>query len=361
MAEAIKEDIVKILRENENPLSVKEISLLLQKEKGGSVCPSTVRSSLLHNSAKDGSCIVRVSRGQYCYGFVGRDDRDVWTWRSQTVVNDDCLHWLREQPPSSIHAIVTDPPYGVVEYREDQQAKLRSGRGGVWRQPPSFDGHRRSPLPRFTTLNGSDKEDIFAFFEALSVELLRVAVPGANLIMASNPLVVHIVSSALEKGGWEPRGQLIRLVQTMRGGDRPKGHEAEYSMVSVMPRSQWEPWIVMRKPLDGTVARNLVKWGTGGFRRISEDSPFGDVIKSSPTSRKEKQIAPHPSLKPQKLMRDLVSASLPLGRGVLLDPFCGGGSTVAAAEASGITSIGIERDKYYFDLAADAIPKLARL
>ena len=60
----------------------------------------------------------------------------------------DCFEWLADCEPCSIHAVVTDPPYGLVEYSENEQAKLRNGRGGVWRIPPSFDGHKRAPLPR---------------------------------------------------------------------------------------------------------------------------------------------------------------------------------------------------------------------
>jgi site-specific DNA-methyltransferase (adenine-specific) len=50
-----------------------------------------------------------------------------------------------------------------------------------------------------------------------------------------------------------------------------------------------------------------------------------------------------------------------LGEGVVLDPFAGSGSTLAAAEAVGYTSIGIEKDSEYFSLAKVAIPKLAAL
>src|SRR6266849_1008817 len=50
-----------------------------------------------------------------------------------TYVLDDAIHWLSELPPGAIHAIVTDPPYGVLEYEEKDHNKLRAGRGGVWR------------------------------------------------------------------------------------------------------------------------------------------------------------------------------------------------------------------------------------
>ena len=84
------------------------------------------------------------------------------------------------------------------------------------------------------------------------------------------------------------------------------------------------------------------------------------MIPSAPTRRAERAFASHPSLKPQAFLRQIVRAALPLGEGVVLDPFAGSGSTLAAAEAVGYSSIGLENDAEYFDLACGAIPKLAR-
>ena len=270
----------------------------------------------------------------------------------------DCFDWLENQPANSIHAVITDPPYGLVEYSDVQQRKLREGNGGVWRQPPSFDGHQRAPLPRFTTLRDVDLQRMLAFFERLSTSLSRVLVPGAHVFLASNPLVSHIAASGLGASGLESRGVVIRLVMTMRGGDRPKGAHEEFFDVSVMPRSMAEPWLLFRKPLEGRVQDNLRKWGTGGLRRISAKQPFGDVIKSQPTQPTEKRLAPHPSLKPQAFLRQLVRASLPLQTGVILDPFAGSGSTLAAANHIGHQSIGVEIDSRYVELAVAALPAL---
>ncbi|MGP5641551.1 DNA methyltransferase [Brachybacterium tyrofermentans] len=128
-----------------------------------------------------------------------------------------------------------------------------------------------------------------------------------------------------------------------------------------MPRSQWEPWLLYRKPLSGTVAENLRTWGTGGFRRISDTRPFGDVIKGPPARSRERSIAAHPSLKPQSFLRQVVRAALPLGAGTVLDPFAGSGSTLAAAQAVGYRSIGVERDQQYVEVARQAIPALSQL
>ena len=273
----------------------------------------------------------------------------------------DCIDWLGRQPERSIHGVVTDPPYGLVEYTAKEKAKLRAGRGGVWRIPPSFDGHQRSPLPRFTVLRQAELERLRAFFSTWASALLPVLVPGAHLMVASNPLVSYVVSGALVEAGFERRGEIVRLVMTMRGGDRPKNAHQEFPDVTVMPRSMWEPWLLYRRPLEGRVQDNLRKWRTGGLRRVSGSQPFGDVIRSRPTPARERAIANHPSLKPQEFLRQVVRAVLPTGEGVVLDPFAGSGSTLAAALAVGYDGVGVELDDAYVALARQAIPRLARL
>ncbi len=292
---------------------------------------------------------------------VSRDEPVVVYGRVR-LYQADAIEWLRSQPEHSLHACVTDPPYGLSEYSDKEQAKLRNGnKGGIWRIPPRYDGHQRSPLPRFTTMSDQELQQLEEFFHEWAVALFPALVPGAVVLIASNPLLSFLVSAAIHRAGFERRGEIIRLVQTLRGGDRPKGAHDEFPEVSVMPRSQWEPWVLFRKPVEGRVQDNLRKWGVGGFRRPSLEQPFGDVIKSAPTRKQERELAPHPSLKPQALMRQLVRACLPLGRGIVLDPFAGGGSTLAAAQAIGYHAIGIERDAHYVEIAKLGIPKLAAM
>jgi DNA modification methylase len=185
-------------------------------------------------------------------------------------------------PADSLHAIVTDPPYGVKEYDFEQIEKRANGNGGIWRIPPSFDGSQRAPLPRFTALTEKERRELFRFF----LEWSRVAMKVSDC---------------------------LRI------------------------------------------------YGTGGLRRISDEQPFNDVIVSERTPRREREIANHPSLKPQSFLRQIVYSALPLGEGVLVDPFMGSGSTVAAAEALDITCIGVERYHDYFMLSQTAIPRLANL
>lgn len=264
------------------------------------------------------------------------------------------------RPPGTLSAIVTDPPYGL-EYEDKDHAKLKAGRGGVWRIPPSFDGANRRPLPRFTILSADDHRTLRCFFLEFGVRALRALAPGGHLFLASNPLLSSLTYYALQEAGFEKRGEIIRLVQTLRGGDKPKGAEGDFPEVSVMPRACSEPWGIFRKPFEGTVAANLRRWGTGGLRRLSGNEPLKDVVPCSPTRGREKQIAPHPSLKPQRFLRQLVRASLPLGIGIIYDPFAGSGSTLAAAEAVGCKALGTDRDPEYLNLGHSAFAELAAL
>ena len=363
----VRDAIVQVLEGRSGGVTVQEITSEVV-EMIGDVPPSSVRSYLRLNTP---ALFARMDRAQYILsGFEEplraplasvQSEPQTFRFGRATLFLDDCNAWMDRQPASSIHAVVTDPPYGLVEYSDVEQSKLRQGKGGIWRIPPSFDGSKRSPLPRFTVLKPTDLDALEQFFIAWGRRLMRLLVPGANVLVASNPLLSYVVSGALSRAGLERRGEIVRRVMTMRGGDRPKAAHVEFSDVSVMPRSMWEPWLMFRKPVEGRVQDNLRRWGTGGFRRISDARPFGDVIESAPTRSTERKLAPHPSLKPQAFLRQLVRGVLPLGRGIVLDPFAGAASTLAAAEAVGYESVGVERDAAYFKLASLGAPRLAAL
>ncbi|HWI11102.1 MAG TPA: site-specific DNA-methyltransferase, partial [Burkholderiaceae bacterium] len=239
----VRDAIVRVLEGRPQAASVQ---LIMQEVVSliGEVPASSIRSYLRLNTPE---LFARMDRAQYTLqGFEGagaavaerpRTAERKFEFGGASIVLADCNAWLAAQPDDSIHAVVTDPPYGLVEYSDSEQDKLRSGRGGVWRIPPSFDGTARAPLPRFTVLKPADLEALDRFFLAWGRQLVRILVPGANVLVASNPLLSYIVSGALARAGLERRGELVRLTMTMRGGDRPKAAHVEFNDVSVMPRS----------------------------------------------------------------------------------------------------------------------------
>lgn len=282
--------------------------------------------------------------------------------KKPTLLLDNCMDAMEKLEDNSIHAVCTDPPYGLTEFSPSEVEKLRSGRGGVWRLPPSWDGCTRRPLPRFTVLSSEQRQEIEIFFKKWAVMLWPKLRPGGHIFIAGNPTLQMYVQNALVAVNFENRGTVLRIYHGFRGGDRPKNAEKEFPDVCVTPRGNYEPWMLFRKPIsEKTVAENLRKWQTGGLRMLEGGKPLPDVIPSFKTPACERAIVDHPSLKPQHLMRILVRTLLPLGRGMILDPFMGGGSTLAAASMIGYDSIGFEIDPEYFELAKSAIFPLSSL
>lgn len=117
----------------------------------------------------------------------------------------DAFEWLAALPENSLHAIVTEPPYGVKEYEAGQLEKRAKG-SGVWRIPPAFDGHTRSPLPRFTALNAGEREELRDYFTQWAKLAARVMRPGGHVIIASNTFLSPLVFGRWSRVVWSFAG-----------------------------------------------------------------------------------------------------------------------------------------------------------
>lgn len=128
-------------------------------------------------------------------------------------------------PAESVDSIVTDPPYGLSFMGKDWD----HGVPGVqfWR------------------------------------EALRVAKPGAFLLAFGGTRTFHRLAVAIEDAGWEMRD----TVMWVYGSGFPKSHnlKGDWTGWGTALKPAWEPIIVARKPLIGTVAENVLRYGTGAI------------------------------------------------------------------------------------------------
>lgn len=67
--------------------------------------------------------------------FSYRFDYSANEFGNSLILHADCFDWLARMPSESIHAVVTDPPYGVKEFEFDQLEKKEAGKGGIWLDP----------------------------------------------------------------------------------------------------------------------------------------------------------------------------------------------------------------------------------
>jgi site-specific DNA-methyltransferase (adenine-specific) len=276
--------------------------------------------------------------------------------QSAVMVHAPYEEWILGVPDESIHVIITDPPFSVREFDEDNIKELENG-NLVWQDFRRMDdGHVRAPQPVFHTLSVGQKDEIRDFFRDFSYNSSRILIPGAFVLMACHSSLLHLVLPSME-ASLEYRYMIIRRVSTLRGGDKPRG----FDDLCYQPRAQYEPWLLFRKAIpDGMTCIDCYqKYGTSMFGRESIHKPFMDLQQHGRMPAAEKDSSPHPNLKPQALMRTLVRCMLPFNDGIVLDPFSGGGSTIAACIYEGRRVIGIEKSKKFYDMAKDGVPRLS--
>lgn len=293
------------------------------------------------------------------------------------IEHGDCLEVLKGAEDNSFDAIVTDPPYGVNADTGSMVGQVAVGkekRGGF-----AYGGaHTR----------GFAEHDPIAFqtwFTEVSREMLRVLKPGGHLLSFGASRTAHRMATAIEDAGFEIRDSISWL----RSQGMPKGKNLPGGWSTAL-KTSYEPIVVARKPLVGTVTANVEQYGTGalniGATRLEGDrwppnvvlshecgescescvvtelgrqSEFFPVFRYAPKPAKvEREGNHHPTPKPVDLMRWLVRLVTPK-HGVVLDPFCGSGSTGVAALMEGFDFVGVEREAEYVEIARNRIDSAA--
>lgn len=237
------------------------------------------------------------------------------------IHNGDCAEVMASMESNSVDAIVTDPPYGLSFMNKEWDSF-----GTDTRQPG--DEHYwvpDNPYGRQKVRYGwnQDKsklaQSMVAFQESMTpifAEALRVAKPGAHLLCFGGTRTFHRMACAIEDAGWECRDCIMWVygsgfphsMDVAKAIDKALGAKREVigqrkgvgswpdswnsvgagrkecGMKSVIDVTEpatdqakewngwgtclkpaWEPIIVARKPLDGTVASNVLKWGVGAL------------------------------------------------------------------------------------------------
>lgn len=240
----------------------------------------------------------------------------------------DCIEVMAAMAPDSIDAIVADPPYGL-----EFMGSAWDGADGFRRSLNAADVGRESVFGR--TSRTSPEYRASAVFqewcEAWGRELLRVAKPGAHALVFGGTRTYHRMVSGLEESGWEVRDCLVwayasgfpkshdvsKAIDRAAGAqravvgeqaDRWTGKGRVLNFATDRPQATipvtgepvtpealawqgwgtalkpaWEPIVLLRKPLIGTVADNVLAHGTGALNIDAARIATGDVLAGSGT------------------------------------------------------------------------------
>ena len=188
---------------------------------------------------------------------------------SVRILNGDCIELMATLDECSVDAIVTDPPYGIgfmgkAWDHADIVARVERRAGQA--QPLTKDGNERS-APRRAPAEEAGAYDLTPrgmrafeeFSRAWGEQALRVLKPGGHLLSFASTRTYHRMVAGLEDAGFEIRDQIGWLF----GSGFPKSRNGEWGGTALKPA--WEPIVLARKPLAGTVERNWREHGVGGL------------------------------------------------------------------------------------------------
>lgn len=166
-----------------------------------------------------------------------------------SLVHADCQSALEYMPDNSVHAVVTDPPYALESIRKRFGSSTATpAKAGVYaRGAAGFMGQSWD--------NGA-----VAFDPAFWREVRRVLRPGGYVLAFGSTRTYHRLAIAIEEGGFEIRDQIGWLY----GSGFPKSHDQGNGWGTAL-KPAWEPIVLARKPIDGTNAQNIARWGVGAL------------------------------------------------------------------------------------------------
>lgn len=171
---------------------------------------------------------------------------------SVEIIHGDCSVVVEMLASNSIHSIITDPPYALVSIgkRFGKPSSVPARAGVYARTGRGFMGK--------TWDNGG-----VAFDPNFWVEALRVLRPGGHVLAFGGTRTYHHIAMAIDDAGFEIRDQ----IGWAYGSGFPKSHNqfGEWNGWGTALKPAWEPIVVARKPLDGTVMENLTRWGVGAL------------------------------------------------------------------------------------------------
>lgn len=175
---------------------------------------------------------------------------------STRILHGDCREVLKTLADNSVDSIVVDPPYHLTTGKKGgtgaASVKLDSPAGRA-RIGTGFMG---------MTWDGGD----VAFQPATWAEAMRVLKPGGFLVAFGGTRTFHRLVCAIEDGGFDVRDMLAWLYGSgfPKGTDKAKIPEAWRGWNTAL-KPAIEPICLARKAMDGTLAHNLEKWGTGAL------------------------------------------------------------------------------------------------
>ena len=277
-----------------------------------------------------------------------------------TVLAEDGITAVKNLPTECVHLILSDIPYGIgaddwdVLHSNTNSALL--GSSPAQERAGAIFKRRGKPLNGWSEADRKIPLQYQEWCESFAAEWLRILKPGASAFVFAGRRLSHRCVVAFEDAGFTfrdslawlresapHRAQRLSVVYERRGDSENAERWNGWRVGNLRPTFEPVLWFVKPYPIGTTIADNVLNHGVGAF---NEDQFV--TYERSPENVLRSGFAPgesglHLAQKPLKLMRAIIELTTQPGH-LVLDPFCGSGSTLVAAKASGRRYLGYELD-----------------
>jgi site-specific DNA-methyltransferase (adenine-specific) len=285
----------------------------------------------------------------------------------------DCKERLKEIADCSVDLIGTDPPYNLCKLDDkwdDNEVRSDKNMKTVTSLPSGM---------RFTSEQG---RNLYEWYKPICEELLRVLKPGGFFFSFSAPRLYHRMACAVEDAGFDVRDQFIWLYIMNQPKAMSLNHvidrlkvtdEEKVSLKSHLEgwktpqvKSCHEPIVMAQKPTEGRFLDNYVKHGVGLVNtnvtqsgmfpsNVASTEEFDEVIDryflvAKPDKKEKGEFNFHKTVKPVSLFCYLIALTT-REEDVVLDPFCGSGTTCVACKKMNRNCIGIDLNEEYVNIS----------
>jgi site-specific DNA-methyltransferase (adenine-specific) len=260
----------------------------------------------------------------------------------------------------SVDLILSDIPYGIGadswDVLHDNTNSALLGTSPAQEKAGAVFKRRGKPLNGWSEADRRIPLEYQEFCASFAAEWLRVLKPGASAFVFAGRRLSHRCVVAMEDAGFTFKDSLAWIRQTaphraqrlsvvyQRRGDLSSAAVWDGWRVGNL-RPVYEPilWFAKPYPIGTTIADNVLRYGVGAYNQdafVRYEGLPDNVVESGFASG---EGGHHLAQKPVRLLSALIELTTSPGQ-LVLDPFCGSGSTLVAAKATGRRYLGFDAD-----------------
>ncbi|HBG97102.1 MAG TPA: site-specific DNA-methyltransferase [Chromatiaceae bacterium] len=278
----------------------------------------------------------------------------------------DSIEAVKRLNEESIDLILSDIPYGIgaddwdvlhrntnSAYRGNSPAQSKAG---------ALFKNRGKPINGWSEADRAIPREYYEWCMTWAPSWLRALKPGGSAIIFAGRRLSHRCIAAMEDSGfsykdmlaWERaraphRAQRLSVVYERRGNSEAAKQWAGWRIGNLRPTFEPIVWFTKPYKIGTTIADNILNHSVGAFNQDAYSKYSERVENVLRETFAPKESGLHPTQKPVKLMQALIELTTVEGQ-IVLDPFCGSGSTLLAANYLNRHCIGYDISPEYIEI-----------